>query len=1000
MLRVIRNVLLAALLMVVLAGLGLSAWIYRNSDRVAYVMLDRIRSSSGFDLRVSHADVRLGSHLNLVLENPGFVLKRGESFAADRMRIAFSFHSLITGDPFPLYEISLRRLRISYPLNLFQRSGPAVLPVRPDVIQALDHTLARFSKFTRKLRIADASITDMRGHPVMRSLDLFATHHHFGPAKWNLRFKCVWEAPPFHDLDLAGDIATESESGTRLGSGRFWFWNGSLTIVAAAANLELFTRPQGTIDVIIDRTGSNLVNLSSEADLHHLGLKRIGSLQSLALGQFKLEMTTAFSPARTILSVFDLSQGRVPIFSVKGFLDSSSNPPALHGNLTGLVLDAARLQSAIATLVDLPLWASGLRASSGRIAVEALGLDCPLGDFERDPISAIRKSLVAAARIDGLALSGPALSGIPPISQLSAQLHLGRQVLTVAQGSARAGLSAVSALSLSADLAAAPDKFSYDAKAEGDAALTEVMSALSPRLTGNLKTAAADVQKISGSLRFRAAARGVFTQAAIPAPADYSISLVPAAVQARVKSIPDAVNLVSGSATISPGRASIDAVSLTSSSGAVKLAGDVAFTNSGIRTNAFHADLYALLAERWLPLLFTSDSISLFGPTSGPLQVTFDSARLDQTSVKGDLKIAPSRVQLGFVRAPIENPAARLLLDGSGATLDLTGSRFEGHNLDLKLKIADYHKPAVEISAIAEYLDLEALKFIRLPWSPKTNVDFFGHTTAFGHVEARGANLDKLPMTNLKTDFFRDAETWHVYNMELDTFAGQATLELTGRTKDDWIHIQGHAEGVKLDPLLSLASSPDPPVVTGLLQADTDLWANTNTDFFATLSGNGRFEMHDGVVKRLKLLSRMLATIDLTSWLTANIPDPRISGVPFKTLSGSLAGSEGAFYSGDIVLNGPAMGITSNGSADVGKKTLDMHFGLYPFSTMDKVLNFIPIIGKNLAPPDKGLFGAYFHVYGPAADPTIVPSPIKSVGEILKKTLGLPINIFRPNTIK
>jgi uncharacterized protein YhdP len=255
-------------------------------------------------------------------------------------------------------------------------------------------------------------------------------------------------------------------------------------------------------------------------------------------------------------------------------------------------------------------------------------------------------------------------------------------------------------------------------------------------------------------------------------------------------------------------------------------------------------------------------------------------------------------------------------------------------------------------------------------------------------------------MTNLKTDFFRDADTWHVYNMELDTFDGHAIVELSGRAKDDWIHMQGHIEEAKLGPLLMLASSPDPPIVTGLLQANADLWANTNTDFFATLSGNGSFVLHDGVVKRLRLLSRMLATIDLTTWLTANIPDPRVAGVPYRTLVGSFAGSEGDFYTGDIVLNGPAMGITSNGSVNVGRKTLDIHVGMYPFSTMDKVIGFIPIIGKLLAPPETGLFGAYFRVYGPVANPTIVPSPIRSVSEILKRTLGLPINILRPDTIK
>jgi hypothetical protein len=39
-------------------------------------------------------------------------------------------------------------------------------------------------------------------------------------------------------------------------------------------------------------------------------------------------------------------------------------------------------------------------------------------------------------------------------------------------------------------------------------------------------------------------------------------------------------------------------------------------------------------------------------------------------------------------------------------------------------------------------------------------------------------------------------------------------------------------------------------------------------------------------------------------------------------------------------------------------------------------------------------------VSGPVSNPSIVPSPITSVAEFIKKTLGMPINIIRPNTIK
>jgi hypothetical protein len=71
-----------------------------------------------------------------------------------------------------------------------------------------------------------------------------------------------------------------------------------------------------------------------------------------------------------------------------------------------------------------------------------------------------------------------------------------------------------------------------------------------------------------------------------------------------------------------------------------------------------------------------------------------------------------------------------------------------------------------------------------------------------------------------------------------------------------------------------------------------------------------------------------------------------------------------------------------------------------PFDTVDWVLNHIPVIGDRLGTGTGKLVAAYFNVRGPVSDPSITPKPITSVAEFFKKTLGVPINIIRPNTIK
>jgi hypothetical protein len=329
----------------------------------------------------------------------------------------------------------------------------------------------------------------------------------------------------------------------------------------------------------------------------------------------------------------------------------------------------------------------------------------------------------------------------------------------------------------------------------------------------------------------------------------------------------------------------------------------------------------------------------------------------------------------------------------------MPSSRFEGSPLDFKLTVADVRHPSARIDATIQSMDLEAMKFIRMPWqppTPPTHVPF----PVSGHIEIRRGNIGVFMMTNMKGDFDYDHGDWRVSNLAANAYKSKITLDLTGRKKDDWIHMKGKVAHINVGPLFLLSGTRTQSPVTGTGWIAADLWADTDGDFFQTIGGSAALTLRDGVLNRMTLLSRLLGLIDLKSWLTANFPNPTESGLPFDTVFADLKGSNGAFLAENAILQGPVMDITANGTVDVGRNNLDLRVGMFPFTTVNWLLNKIPLIGENVAGGTTTLLAGYFHVTGPAGDPSVIPMPITSVAEFVKKTLGMPINLIRPNTIK
>ena len=119
----------------------------------------------------------------------------------------------------------------------------------------------------------------------------------------------------------------------------------------------------------------------------------------------------------------------------------------------------------------------------------------------------------------------------------------------------------------------------------------------------------------------------------------------------------------------------------------------------------------------------------------------------------------------------------------------------EGQGLDMKVGILNLRDPALRIDAMVQRLDLQALKFIRLPWSPKTPATSPAAERADTSRCAPGISRP-LPLSNLKTDFERNGGDWRVYNLHGVSLGGKVDLEITGRQKDDWIRIKGRVAGM------------------------------------------------------------------------------------------------------------------------------------------------------------------------------------------------------------
>jgi hypothetical protein len=982
-------------------------FLVRNQDKIVAIALGRIQDRTGLVILVAGTRIGFGTHLVVVLEHPRVERNGAEVATLDDIRAVLSYSAIFHNSGLPLARLVLDRPQVRLPVLA---SGVTVVGVPPFAVHDvanLQWALDALSDISSEVDANAGVLSDRDGARLIDRLDLRARRSHrrkLGNWPWLVDF----EVEPGHaiapELRLTGrfSLGPQANRPNLAATGQFWFGgldvrDFDLGVTRASASLT------GETQLVLDHAG--IVAGKTELSVSKLLLRPSASTQHLELGDYAASFGFRAAPDLVELSKLSVRQGFATILEGSAAIGNPfSDNRTLSFNLAGGPIALARegawthainrVNQDIATLAE--------RFAAGELVFTRVILDTaePLNRWN---LATLRDHLTFDGTIRGASFQLPTEWGLPSLSRVAAHLNYSSRTLKITQGTVEIGGSQVEDLNAEAHLQSAPATIPYKLRLRAALDLAQLypgarsaMRAVSPLLADRLT-------KLEGLAPLSFEASGDLNNSSWQVPRSYHASVTLGEVIATIQNASNPIALRDGKISLSNDRITFDKVQLVpvaTDGGYATVDGTVEPLPAGVLVRNLTAEVHRVPVEDWLPLVVSPDTLAADGPVSGVIRAKSDSGASTFPVVTATLTQGTGHLNLGFLRSPVAVRSATLTLDGKGLALDAPGGQLEGAPLDLRIVVQDLTHPVMRIDANAGQLDAEVMKAIRLPWSPHRPPHFFA-IPAYGHIVAAAGHFGKLPLSQVATDFSRNETDWQIDNFTAQVFNGLLKLQISGKSgPNNWIHMVGTIADMDAAPAFLLAGQTNQAPIKGKLSATADLWADTDVDFFDTLGGTVALEIHDGMLNRFRLLTRVISLLDLKNWLTAHFPDPRIAGLPFKKLSGDLAGTKGNFYTNNLRLEGPVMNISAQGEIDLGDGQIDLNLGLFPFDTVNWIVHQIPIVGTNLAQGSKGLVAAYFRVHGPFRDPAITPKPITSVTEFVKKMLGLPINIIAPDTIK
>jgi hypothetical protein len=992
------------------AALALTAYVvYLNQSRVVEFILSRLSTRTGLQLKFDSVRLHFGGHLAVILLRPRLVEDGSNIAQLEELRAVISYHSLVASNGLPLRALALIAPRLNAPREDYSTANTIIPRPGPQIPAYLHALLKRIAAVARKIELQRAKVYSQDGKTLILEGDLTAYHHRFHSSTWYLRSVVNVFLPPLDGVKLRANLVTASVGdlvGNVVAQGRIEVNRNRMTVVSmggldfsgtARAVAELQLNEDGELDLrsSIDAaqvaiSGSPLSSPETIGDCQ-IGMDFRADSKSFTIPQFRVRR----DQAEVLRGTLALQNAYAPDPTLALKLDSM----AVSADTISRIARKWRNASASTLAVARAL-------TAGDLIIDKVELNSALASLQRWNLADLARSSQVEFRLSDVAAGAEIGNQRLTVRRLNMAIAYARENLTIKSGSGEFGRSRLTTISGRANLARLPASIAYTMRIGGDLAADEFYQLALARLPDVRQRVQQKIQLLGGTARFTFSANGRLNPRKFEPPSDFVGELNPRRIEIGLKSVGRAIMLAGGKIGIQPGVLRVEGLVIQAAgSNAENEIHSVTITTDLSRSNdrlVFHnatIDFNRVSAQKWMPLFIDPERTAVIGEISGRLHADGYVGKTANYRVTGNLTIGPGQVQFGFLRAPILTSSVAVALDGKGIRFNVPNALVEGSRVDLVCTVPDFANPQLELDANADNLDLELMKFIRLPWMPPTPVMLF-LIPIKGHLHARRASLERLVMNNASADYSYDRGNWRVHNLRAETMDGRITLQLSGRKEDNWIHIKTQVESLDGAKLLGMLQPGQSPLMIGTIKATADLTADSDIDFFSTMRGSFSLNIARGRLARFVIFSRVLGLIDVRNWFADNASDPRVHGLPFDSLTADFNGENGIFRTDNFRLAGPVMDALAQGKIDLGARTIDMEIGMVPFNTVSWLMSKIPLIGMNLALSSGTLLAAYVQVHGPIDNPSVTAKPITSLAEFIKKIVTLPINVVKPNTIQ
>jgi len=235
-------------------------------------------------------------------------------------------------------------------------------------------------------------------------------------------------------------------------------------------------------------------------------------------------------------------------------------------------------------------------------------------------------------------------------------------------------------------------------------------------------------------------------------------------------------------------------------------------------------------------------------------------------------------------------------------------------------------------------------------------------------------------------------------NIDESTVCGidmKGTLSFTPATIS--FMFEPSAKNADFRTVLSCIEETD-SIITGQFDLTGQITSDGKSDsLLENMMGTLSLTSKDGRIRRMTLLSNILAIVNVTEVFLGKIPDLGKEGLAYNKIFFRGHFEKAQFIVDEAILDGKNLGLAGQGHIDLRTRKIDMIVLVAPLKTIDRIIKMIPIVRYILGGT---LVSVPVSVEGNVNDPDVTvlsPSAIgESVLNLFKRIINLPFKIIEP----